>query len=63
MKLLKVLNIKEWVLSHVFLIGGLVLLSIGLGSGAIGLTITGIWCIAGGFCFTLRSAFAKLAAK
>ena len=60
---LKVLNIKEWALSHVFIIGGLVLLSAGLSLEVIGLTIAGIWSFAGGLCFLFSFAFRKLVAK
>ncbi len=60
---LKVLNIKEWALSHVFLIGGLVLLSIGLSLEVSGLTIAGIWCFAIGLCFLFIFVFRKLIAK
>jgi len=70
MKGLKVLSKKEWALSHGFIIGGLILLSIGLGlglgpivHGIVGLIIAGIWCFAGGLCFVFKYAFRKLAAK
>jgi len=66
----KVLSKKDWALSHSFLIGGLVLLSVGLSlgpgryiGGLIGLIIAGVWCFAGGLCFVFSNAFAKLAAK
>jgi len=61
--LLKVLSIKEWVLSHILLIVGLILVSVGLPSGIIGLTIAGIWAFALGLCLLFGYAFAKLAAK
>jgi len=63
MKGLKVLSTKEWALSHGFLIGGLILLSVGLSLGLIGLLIAGIWCFAGGLCFAFSSVFRKLYAK
>ena len=70
MKGLEVLSRREWALSHGFLIGGLILLSVGLAlgpgryiGGIIGLIIAGVWCLAGGFCFAFKPAFAKLAAK
>ena len=70
MKGLKVLSGKEWALSHGFLIGGLVMLSVGLAlgpgryiGGLIGLIIAGIWCFTGGLCFVFSNAFAKLVSK
>jgi len=69
MKGLKILSKREWVLSHGFIIGGLILLSVGLAlgpgryiGGIIGLIIAGIWCFAGGLCFVFEYAFRKLAA-
>ncbi len=59
----KVLSMKEFILSHVFLIGGLILLSVGLSLDIIGLNIAGIWCFAGGLCFAFSLIFAKLLAK
>jgi len=61
--LLKVLTIKEWALSHVLLVGGLVLVTIGLIQGAMVLNIIGIWAFALGLCLGLGAIFAKLAAK
>jgi hypothetical protein len=70
MKDFKVLSTKELVLSHGFIIGGLILLSVGLAlslgpivHGIVGLIIASIWCFAGGLCFVFIPAFAKLAAK
>ena len=70
MKGLEVLSRREWALSHGFLIGGLILLSVGLSlgpgrliGGLIGLIIAGIWCFASGLCFVFRPGFAKLAVK
>ena len=70
MKNLKVLSRKEWTLSHGFILGGLILLSVGLAlglgpyiGGIIGLIIASIWCFAGGLCFVFIPAFRKLAAK
>jgi len=70
MKELKVLSRKQWALSHGFIIGGLILLSVGLGlglgpivHGIVGLVIAGIWCFAGGLCFVFMYAFRKLAGK
>ena len=70
MKGLKVLSRSECALSHGFIIGGLILFSVGLAlgvgpklGGLIGFIIAGIWCFAGGLCFVFRSAFRKLVAK
>jgi len=70
MKGQKALSKRERLLSHGFLIGGLILLSVGLSldpgryiGGLIGLIIAGIWCFAGGLCFVFRDAFRKLGAK
>jgi len=70
MKNLKVLSRKKWVLSHGFILAGLILLSVGLalglgryGGGIVGLMIAGIWCLAGGLCFVFSPALKKLAQK
>ena len=67
MKDLKVLSRRQWALSHGFIIGGLILLSVGLAlgpgryvGGLIGLIIAGVSWFCCGFCFVFRSAFAKL---
>ena len=59
----KVLNIKELVLSHVFLIAGLVLVTIGLLQEAMVLNIIGIWVFAIGLCLGFTFAFGKLVGK
>ncbi len=61
--MLKVLNVKEFVLSHILLVGGLVLVTIGLLQGVMALNVIGIWVIALGLCLTFGYIFAKLAAK
>jgi hypothetical protein len=70
MKNPKVLSIKEWALSHGFILAGLILLSIGLAlglgcyiGGIVGFIIAGIWCLAGGLCFLFIFAFRRLARK
>ncbi len=70
MKEPKLLSKGECALSHGFIVGGLILLSVGLSlgpgryiGGLIGLIIAGVWCFAGGLCFVFSNAFAKLAAK
>ena len=70
MKNLEVLRKKGWALSHGLILAGLILLSIGLAlglgpyiGGMIGLVIAGVWCFAGGLCFTFIFAFRRLAKK
>ena len=60
---LKVLNVKEFVLSHILLVGGLVLITIGLLQETTVLTVIGIWVIALGLCLGFGFAFGKLVAK
>ncbi len=60
---LKILSIQEWVLSHILLVAGLVLITIGLIQGAVVLNIIGIWCFALGLCLGFSYAFKKLVAK
>ena len=64
---LKVPASKEFVVSHVLIVGGLVLITIGLlqgltGLGA-GLIIAGMWVGALGLCIGFGAAFKKLMAK
>ncbi|MFC2066717.1 hypothetical protein ACFLUO_06670 [Chloroflexota bacterium] len=61
--MLKVLNIKELILSHILIVGGLVLISLGLAWDAVGYTIAGIWVLTIGLCVSLGAIFAKLMAK
>jgi len=61
--MLKVLNVKEFVLSHILLVGGLVLITIGLLQETMVLTVIGIWVLALGLCLGLGFIFAKLVAK
>ena len=60
---LNVLGTKEFVVSHILLVGGLVLVTIGLLQEAMVLNILGIWAIALGLCTGLGAAFKKLASK
>lgn len=60
---LKVLGIKELLISHILLIGGLVLVTIGLLQGFMVLNIIGIWTFALGLCVFFGAAFGKLVAK
>ena len=60
---LKVLSIQECIISHILLVGGLVLVTIGLLQGIMVLTVIGIWALALGLCLGFSTAFKKLAAK
>ena len=61
--MLKVLDIKEWAVSHGAIIVGLILLSVGLGLDIIGLITAGIWVLAFGLCVLFGAAFRKLYTK
>jgi positive regulator of sigma E activity len=59
---------KEWLISHIFIWAGLILLSVWLSyylgtHQAIGLLIGGIWCIIGGFCWIAAYSLRKLPIK
>lgn len=60
---LKVLSITEWLISHILIVGGLVLVTIGLLKGVRVLHIAGMWVFAVGICSGLWSAFKKLVTK
>ncbi|MBL7074691.1 hypothetical protein ISS37_05555 [candidate division KSB1 bacterium] len=60
---LKVLTIAQWIISHIFLIGGLVLITIGLANGTMLLNIIGIWALAIGMCLAIGFSFKKLVEK
>ncbi len=60
---LKVLSITEFLLSHILLVGGLVLVTIGLLQDFMVLNIIGIWAFALGACLGFSFVFRKLAAK
>ena len=60
---LKVLSIAEWLISHILIIGGLVLVTVGLLKGVMALHIAGIWIFGAGICVGLVTALWKLAAK
>jgi hypothetical protein len=60
---LKILSIREFLVSHVLLVGGLVLVTIGLLQDIMVLNIIGIWAFTFGACIGFCSAFRKLAAK
>ena len=60
---LKVLSITELLVTHILLVGGLVLITIGLLQEAMVLNVIGIWAFALGLCVGFGAAFKKLAAK
>jgi len=60
---LKVLSIREWLISHILLVGGLVLVTIGLLQEMMVLNIVGMWAFVLGLCLGFSFAFKKLAAK
>ena len=60
---LKVLNIWQFLISHILLVAGLVLITIRLSQEAMVLNIIGIWCFALGLCLGFSYAFKKLVAK
>ena len=60
---LSVFGIKELLVSHILLVGGLVLVTIGLLQETVVLNVIGIWAIALGLCTGLSAAFKKLAEK
>ena len=60
---LKVLSVQECIVSHILLVAGLVLITIGLLQGAMVLTVIGIWAFVLGLCRGFSSTFKKLAAK
>ena len=60
---LKVLSITEFLVSHILLVDGLILVTIGLLQGVTVLTVIGIWALALGLCLGFSAAFKKLAAK
>jgi len=60
---LKVLSTTEFVVSHLLLVVGLVLVTVGLLQGFMVLNVIGIWALALGFCVGFGAAFKKLAAK
>ncbi len=65
--LFKILSVKEWALSHVFLVGGLVLVTVGMVQGlsnlGVALIIIGMWVGALGLCLAFGYIFKKLIVK
>ena len=60
---LKVLSVTELIVTHILLVGGLVLVTIGLLQGTMVLNVIGIWVLALGLCVGLGAALKKLATK
>ena len=60
---LKVLNTTELLVSHILIVGALVLVTVGLIQGVMGLNIIGIWAFALGLCVGVGGALKKLVAK
>ncbi len=64
---LKALSMTEFLTSHILLIGGLVLVTIGIIQGlttaGLALIIAGMWASALGLCVGFSVAFKKLLAK
>ena len=60
---LKVLSVFEFLLSHVLIAGGLVMITLGLLNSIMVLNVIGIWVTMLGFClaftFTARKLYAK----
>jgi len=60
---LKILSTTEFLVAHILLVGGLVLVTIGLLQGVMVLNVIGIWALALGFCVEFGAAFKKLVSK
>jgi hypothetical protein len=60
---LKVLSFPWFLISHILLIGGLVLVTLGLLKGNMVLNIIGIWAFALGLCVAIGFSFKKLVQK
>ncbi len=57
---LGVFSVKELLVSHILLVGGLVLVTIGLLQGNMVLNVIAIWAITLGLCAGFGAAFKKL---
>lgn len=60
---LKVLSFPLFLTSHIFIIGGLVMISLGLQKGTLLFNIIGIWVFALGLCVSIGYSFKKLVSK
>ena len=66
MKGLKVLTTKEWLISHLFIFAGLILMSswlYGFQPSAVNPLVLGIWFLVGGFCWVAAYALPKVIAN
>ena len=63
MGLLKVLSVRDWLISHILMVAGLVLITVGLLQDTMVLNVIGIWLFVIGFCLGFSAAVKKLAAK
>lgn len=60
---LKVLSVTELLVTHILVIGALVLITIGLIQGIMVLSIIGIWAFTLGLCVGVGAAFKRVMAK
>jgi hypothetical protein len=63
MKGFKVLSTREWLVSHLFIFVGLILMSCwlyGFQPTGINMLVFGIWFLVGGFCWVAAYALPKL---
>ena len=63
MKSLKVLGSREFAISHVLILIGLILFTVGAAAGQMVLIIISAWFFTFGLCALFSSAFAKLSTK
>ncbi len=59
----KIMSVTEWLLSHILLAAGLVLVTIGLLQDQMTLNIIGIWVFVLGLCLGFTFAFRKVLPK
>jgi uncharacterized membrane protein YiaA len=60
---LKVISIWEFIISHLFLVAGLILITVGMLNDEVALNIIGIWIFVLGLCLGFGFVFKRLAAK
>ncbi|MFC2058277.1 hypothetical protein ACFLTS_01340 [Chloroflexota bacterium] len=62
---LKLLTVTELIISHILLLAGLILLTVGLLLDPVstGLIVAGMWAVALGLCISIGTALKKLAEK
>jgi uncharacterized membrane protein YiaA len=59
----KIMSASEWLLSHILLVAGLVLVTIGLVQDAMVLNIIGMWVFVLGLCLGFTFCFRNLHSK